>query len=485
MGGSYPIGRGVGLGAGVARQERNVGSGGRGKANRRRGAVLVWTAVVLFVMILMVGLSIDWGKVAYNVHELQNAADAAALAGAQWVRIDQTIARDRAQGLGAENDTERRAVYLDRNELNDAVGDIVLGCYDRDLRTFTATLEGPDAVKVIARRAATTGDERRGPVSMIFGPIAGVHDVDITREAVALCTGFTGAGFIVLARTPEEYPNNVQDALTFSGDLILDVQDGAIHVNSNLSSVKFNSAPTFMACDGLSVGAVEGDIHFGSVDPEMLAFDIYYSRPPVQDPLGNLKSVEEMSNYTDPAVWPVRAYSGGDATLAPGYYPGGISISTGTVTFAPGIYVVDNGLKVTGGNVTAEGVMFYIASGSLDLGGNGILHFSGPGAEGITAPTDPLQASLWSYYEDVTIFQSRTNPDSPAKIVGGSSFNIGGILYFPKNHLSLSGTSSNPFRPGDQLICNTADLGGTGSLEIQYNGKDALMGFMSVLVHVE
>jgi len=455
------------------------------QATRRKGMALVWTAVVVFVILLVVGLSIDWGKVAYNVHELQNAADAAALAGAQWVRIDQTIARDRAQGLGDENDTERQAVYLDRNELNDAVGDIVLGRYDRALRTFTATLEGPDAVKVIARRAATTGDERRGPIAMIFGPLAGVPDVDITREAVAVCTGFTGAGFIVLARSPEEYPKNIKNALTFSGDLSLDVQDGAIHVNSDLSSIKFNSTPRFMACEQLSVGAVEGDIHFGSVDPETLPFDIHYSRPPVQDPLGNLKPVEVMSSYTDPAVWPVHTYSGGDASLEPGYYSGGISISTGTVTFAEGIYVVENGLKVTGGNVTAEGVMFYIASGSLDLGGNGTLLFSGPGAEGTTAPADPVQATLWDYYQDVTIFQSRTNPDSPAKIVGGSSFNIGGILYFPKNHLSLSGTSSNPFRPGDQLICNTADLGGTGSLEIQYKGKDALMGFMSVLVHAE
>ena len=48
-----------------------------------RGIALVWTAVFLLVLIGIVGLSLDWGKTAFNVHQLHNAADAAALCGAQ------------------------------------------------------------------------------------------------------------------------------------------------------------------------------------------------------------------------------------------------------------------------------------------------------------------------------------------------------------------------------------------------------------------
>ena len=57
--------------------------------NRRRnprGVALVWTAIMLFVMIGIVGLSIDWGWATLDAHQLQNASDAAALAGAMLVK---------------------------------------------------------------------------------------------------------------------------------------------------------------------------------------------------------------------------------------------------------------------------------------------------------------------------------------------------------------------------------------------------------------
>ncbi len=55
----------------------------------RKGIALVWAVLVLFVMLGIVGLSLDWGKLSLNVHQLQIAADAAALAGAQVVKFDQ------------------------------------------------------------------------------------------------------------------------------------------------------------------------------------------------------------------------------------------------------------------------------------------------------------------------------------------------------------------------------------------------------------
>ncbi|MBM4027167.1 MAG: hypothetical protein FJ280_17440 [Planctomycetes bacterium] len=465
---------------------------GKGHPRRARGIALPWTALVLLMMLLMTGLSIDWGKIAFNVHELQNAADAAALAGAQWVRIDQAVARERAQQLGGANDTEKLPVQLDLNdEENLPDGDIVLGRYDRDLRTFTPTEDAPNAVQVNAHRTT----QRHGPLAMLFGPLAGVHTADAQRRATALCTGFTGAGLIILARNPGEFPKNITDALTIAGSMTLDIQGGTIHVNSDRNSVKFNSVPTFMQCEALDVGAPSGDIHFGAVNPTTLPFHIHYRRPPVADPLKDLWPPD----YSDESMWPDltpggKAYSitGGTVTLQPGYYSEGISISTGAnVTFSPGIYVLGHqktkqgsklGLEINGGNVTAHGAMFYIAGGEVSLTG-GAIDMLPPGADGTVPPADQEQAKLWAYYKDVTIFQSRDNPDNPATVKGNANFNIGGILYFPKNHVSLSGTSANPFRPGDQLICNTMEISGTGSLEIQYKGRDALMGFMSVLVH--
>ena len=56
-------------------------------AARRRslkGVALVWTALLLVIIVGVVGLGVDFGKAAWNVHQLHNAADAAALAARRW-----------------------------------------------------------------------------------------------------------------------------------------------------------------------------------------------------------------------------------------------------------------------------------------------------------------------------------------------------------------------------------------------------------------
>jgi hypothetical protein len=148
--------------------------------------------------------------------------------------------------------------------------------------------------------------------------------------------------------------------------------------------------------------------------------------------------------------------------------------------FNPGIYVVGGaGLQMNSGELHAEGVMFYIADGSVNFGGKGTVVMSPPSAA-FTYPA--AQQAMAQYYADVTLFQARDNTSNQATIIGTSTYNIGGVLYFPHNDLKLEGTAGNTFRPGDQLICWTADIGGNGVLQIQYDGQNVIAGFRSVLV---
>ena len=55
----------------------------RRRHHRYRGVALIWVAILALVLILIVGLSLDVAKVSLVAHQLQNAADAAALAGAR------------------------------------------------------------------------------------------------------------------------------------------------------------------------------------------------------------------------------------------------------------------------------------------------------------------------------------------------------------------------------------------------------------------
>ena len=69
---------------------RAVPKGGRGR--RRLGAILVWCALLLVVLIGMVGLVIDGALMMAAHRQAQNAADAAALAAAMDLMLGRSLA---------------------------------------------------------------------------------------------------------------------------------------------------------------------------------------------------------------------------------------------------------------------------------------------------------------------------------------------------------------------------------------------------------
>ncbi|UCD53150.1 MAG: hypothetical protein JSW27_11000, partial [Phycisphaerales bacterium] len=287
----------------------------------RRGVALVWSALVLGAMVLIMGLSVDWGKAAYNIHELQNAADSAALAAAQWVKVDQVVTRDRGQQFGLFNDTERTPVQIARNDENIATGELVIGRFYKHTRTFVATLENPNAVKVVAHRTQAA----HGPIATIFGHMAGVDTLDITCEAIARSTGATGAGLICL-------DHHAAPGLEIGGDVVLDVQGGDIVVNSdavapNFDSVVIDGGAGFVDCDTLKT---MGEITLnGPYEPEDLPMFLDTElEEPVPDPLGELEE-PVYSGWTPVEENLVSVTTGDVVTLSPGLYAGGFAMNGG------------------------------------------------------------------------------------------------------------------------------------------------------------
>src|SRR5690606_21221880 len=103
----------------------------------------------LTAFICMVGLACDLAWLCLVNQELQHAADASSLAGAQLVRTDQSAARLAAYNLGQANRAAHDPIIMNLNDANLPEGDIVLGHFDRDTLVFTPTTDGPNAVKVL------------------------------------------------------------------------------------------------------------------------------------------------------------------------------------------------------------------------------------------------------------------------------------------------------------------------------------------------
>jgi Putative Flp pilus-assembly TadE/G-like len=478
---------------------------------RYRGVALIWAAMMMLVIIGFVGLSIDWAKLFFNVHQLQNAADSAALAGAQIVEVASPAdTRLQTQALGLENDTEALPVTLRMNAqadpyVDDPSVDIILGRWISQFRQFYPTLDTPDAVKVIARRDASLGATAPA-LAMIFGPIFGVDTANAYRVAIGWHSDVSGAGLIVLDRYPYDKQGAEQPGLHIGGTGHIHVINGTIHVNSLWTGVKSGAAVYVqnggqMLSGRLTVSGdsdpAPGDSTWDNIWTDdngiQAPYDISEGAPYMPDPLRNLVPPD----YTDSTTYPVKSYDEqkmGSVTLDPGYYPGGIAVSaTGTaVTLNPGTYILgggtgtqSKGLIQTGGTLTGHGVLIYLTKDYADAAGNWAqLDIGGNVVTDITPPGD-----LPANYENgkpvvngllgVSIWQDRANTDEIASLHGGAGMMISGTLYFPDNHVYLAGV---PGKAGNQILCGSAEVHGTAEIVVEYDGRNNQHKGRSILV---
>jgi Flp pilus assembly protein TadG len=166
---------------------------------RRPGAVTPLTAFLIVAIMALMALSIDLGYIAVVRTEMQNAADAAALAGTSQLlhpsllrgAPDQATAtgnaRTEAQLFASRNTGGNVALTLDANTSNTPTGDIVCGYLanptDRtDPMTFT---QFPNSVQVRVHR----DNIRNGSLSLFFARALGIPTQDLQATATATYQG--------------------------------------------------------------------------------------------------------------------------------------------------------------------------------------------------------------------------------------------------------------------------------------------------------
>jgi hypothetical protein len=427
--------------------------------------VHVWVVLVLFVIIGMIGFSLDVSYGLLVAQQLQNAADSASRAGARLVRSDAVGVRDEAVKLAYSNSAGTLRVQLDRNEANAADGDIVIGHYTRATRVFVPTLSSPNAVKVVARRTASS---LNGSLPLAFAPAFGVDTIEIQRDAIAMVGGGTGAGLITLNET-EKW------TFRLSGNVTLEVfdisdpyADGAIQVNSiNTGALKSDGDPTLVA-EVINVKAPE------VTDPPDYDGETRTNQPRLADPLADIAPPGPTEWGTDQGEVKI---TGGTHFLQPGFYPDGIEMTGGNVYLAPGVYVLDgHGLEVMGGNIAGEGVMFYVIDSTPGDNVPSHVNLTGNGSVEVT----PMDLETGGDYGGILIWQARDNTNE-ATIRGTDEFEgLEGTVYFPVADVDVTGTSDTfAIR---QLICDSCGISGNGVVSINYDGRYPAPGTKVFLV---
>lgn len=185
-----------------------------------KGAVAVLAAVMVTALVGLAGAAVDLGML-YSTHgELQNAADAAALAAAATlVGVDgqgspvtqPDLAVSTAQQYVAAHQAGATALSLLGEDMTMGFWDFEAGDFDPDRIGPSGAPSDLTAVRVTVRRDHVSGN----PVSTYFAKILGVDDVDLAATGVAY-VGYPGSvdeGVVDLPIAVHE------DALASGGDV--------------------------------------------------------------------------------------------------------------------------------------------------------------------------------------------------------------------------------------------------------------------------
>src|SRR3954464_340982 len=94
----------------------------------RRGAVVVFAAVLIVVLLAMIAFALDMGYIVLVRTQLQTAADSAALAGASVVAVPSNVFPT-AQQYAKYHKSSQTPIDL-------AAADVLIGLWDSTTRTF-------------------------------------------------------------------------------------------------------------------------------------------------------------------------------------------------------------------------------------------------------------------------------------------------------------------------------------------------------------
>lgn len=383
------------------------------RQDRRRGAILVLSALCLIVVIAFLAFSVDLGYMVVTESELQNAADAGALAGARALSGGRAAAVTAAQTWAGKNIAGGQSVSL-------ASSDVEIGLWDNSTATFTVlaanSTQNPNAIRVTCRRSAANGNA----LPLFFAKLLGTQSADLSAKATArslvcgLIIGLTG--------------------VTMSGSSNTDSYDSTIGAYSK--SAAGNKGTVCSNGDIVMSGsaAIHGDAHPG-------AGHIVKS----SSSIGVLGTVSPLTyNLSFPAVNPGSAATINDNGTIPlsdfGKHPlnskNEFSLSGGDgIDLAPGTYYFSK-LSLSGSSsIRLSGATTVYVTGNVDLSGGTVLN-----------PTCiPKNLQLYPMGNTCTIS-------------GSSDFY--GLVYGPTTAMTRSGSSGYY----GAIIGASLDLSGSGGI---------------------
>lgn len=394
-------------------------------AHDEGGQAIVIVVIVTLTMLFAVGLAIDAGQLFDGRRTAQEAADAAAFGGAVVLYQHGTV----AQAIDAAN------------------VDLSLNNYTTGAAT-SVTVNVPPA---------------SGPHKGVTGYVEVIIDTDVQTALVPQQAGFTRVHVRAVAGTqiiPNLYAimaigQTGNNTFTATGGSTLNAVGGGVLVNSNAAGAAATTGGALVVASGQNIDIVGGYSGSG------------WTPTPTT---GHAVQPDPLAGYPKPTIAGLPTQSCCAATIDPGIYPDGISLSSGqAVTMNPGVYIIEKGGINLSANasLTGHGVMLFNTVGNYPgtTGPCGAINFSGDSTWGLSAATSGT-------YQGMLFFQ---DPSCNTTVnISGQGAGVSGIgtIYAPTALVSLSGTSG--FTINSKIVAREIGISGGASFTVNYDpGKNA------------
>jgi Flp pilus assembly protein TadG len=387
----------------------------------RMGGVFIYAAIAAPVLIGAAGLSIDVGMWYANKRLIQSAVDSAALAGAL--------------------------------ELRRSVGDItaITNVVNADALINGYSAAAGDVIAVDASNSPRVAVTITRTVPGLLSQVVFTQTTNVQARAVARADVNDSCIWSLNPTDPQ--------TINVVGSSEVNLGCGMIANTDDPDGIHKEGSGCLTASEFKVAGGYDDSLNSGCpLDPVPET-----SIPPADDPLASLPA----PSYSSSPCFgegggpnPNKVTGGASRAFVPGVYCKAIDINTtGTVTFEPGLYVLDGvGIKIAGSSTVVDngGVTFYLsATGGVNDG----VDISGNGNVTLSAPTSGA-------YAGILIYQDRnTTADITHKMSGGSTMLLDGIIYAPSTDVEFTGGSS----VDSSSIVIIAD-------EVEFKGGDAFLG---------
>jgi hypothetical protein len=367
------------------------------------GQALIMVALCLTCIMGFVGFATDVGVLLHAKRNLQIAADAAAIAGANYILIDSTKIVTAGKAASAQNG-------------------VTDGSNGASVTVTNGPLSGPHAGVAGYIEAIVTQ-----PQPTFFMRLFSFTSMSVKARAVAFNGANNGSGCLVATN------GNAPDTINLQGHAQLNAPGCQVIDNSNDPNQALDFTGNAARLTAGSVGVVGGVGGFASDSTPLPKTGIQQ----ISDPLANIyQPLTAAQKGTCTAAPTGTTWGSSGGTVLPGgskvfCYSGNISINN-NVTMNPGTYVFTGSLGLQGhGSLAGTNVTIYLAApnGNMDMGGAG------------NSTIGPLTAPSSGPFANVVIYEEPTDTHT-VNMEGTPISTLSGIIYLPNAMLELGGNGN-------------------------------------------